>query len=119
MEIDGSPQTKKRENSVMPRELTNMEIEHVTKALTTESSSSFISAVKLYRRYSGKGLKECKKAVDDIVAELQRLEPDKYSYLSKRGKGCMAVLVLFLVITTLVVLLLTTNVLSAIISLLK
>lgn len=100
----------------MPRELTHMEIEHVTKALTTEDSSSYISAVKLYRKYSGKGLKECKTAVDDMVAELQRLEPEKYSYLSQRGKGCMVFLVLLLVITSLVVLLLTTNVFSAIIS---
>lgn len=87
----------------MPRELTHTEIENVTKALTTEDSSSFISAVKLYRKYSGMGLKECKAVVDDMVAELQRLEPEKYSHLSKRGRGCMAFLVLLLVITSLVV----------------
>ncbi len=98
----------------MFKEITGLEIEQVTKVLTEEDRYSYIYAVKLYRKYSGKGLKESKTAVDVIAAELQRLEPEKFSYLSRRGKGCIAVPVIILVIASLVVLLLTTDILPAV-----
>ena len=103
----------------MLKELTAKEVEQVTKVLTAGNRYSYIYAVKLYRKYSGKGLKESKTAVGVIVAELQRLEPEKFSYLSKRGKGCIAVTVIIFVIAGLVVLLLTTDLWPAITSLLK
>ncbi len=47
----------------MLKELTAIEIEQVTKVLTAKDRYSYINAVKLYRKYSGKGLKESKTAV--------------------------------------------------------
>ncbi len=100
----------------MLKEPTSVETEQVTRVLTAEGRYSYINAVKLYRKYSGKGLKESKTAVDVIVAELQRLEPEKFAYLSRQGKGCIPVSVIIFAIASLLVLLLATDLVSVVTS---
>jgi hypothetical protein len=47
-----------------------------------------IQAIKVYREYSGKGLKESKDFVESLEAELRAKEPGKF-VAPRAAKGCL------------------------------
>jgi ribosomal protein L7/L12 len=82
----------------MDRELTAKEIEHVTNEIKAGAGSGQLSAIKLYRKYSRKGLRESKEFVETLIAELQKQEPERFAHLTRNaGKGCAPVILAFLV----------------------
>lgn len=61
-----------------------------------------ISAIRLYREFSGKGLKESKEFVEALEAELRGKEPGKFT-ASPKGKGCLGMAIACLVSAVFVV----------------
>lgn len=53
-----------------------------------------IQAIKLYRQFTGQGLKESKEVIDGLGAELLRRDPVTYAALARTGKGCASLVVL-------------------------
>jgi hypothetical protein len=53
-----------------------------------------ISAIKLYRDFTGVGLKESKEVIDQRSGELLQRDPVTYAKLAKRGSGCASVIAL-------------------------
>ncbi len=60
------------------------------------ASGKKIEAIKLYREFTGKGLKESKEYVDEMISELIEHNPEKYSRLSSSGSGCRSTAVFFI-----------------------
>lgn len=101
----------------MPDELTLKETEQITEVLKKESDSSYLDAIRLCRKYSGWGLKECKQSVDSLVAELQAREPERYSHLAKKKDGCRTTVFLLLIAVCVILFLLITDTASNIMGL--
>jgi hypothetical protein len=57
------------------------------------ASGNKIGAIKLYRDYTGKGLKEAKDFIDLLVPQLIQKDPIKFANLAQQGKGCASVIV--------------------------
>ncbi|MEK7412064.1 MAG: ribosomal protein L7/L12 [Planctomycetota bacterium] len=74
----------------MPASLTPEQLQLVTTAL---DNGNVIEAIKLYRSFTGCGLKEAKDAVDQLRAEHDAKLPEG----QRRKSGCMGVIV-FLVL---------------------
>ena len=56
-----------------------------------------IGAIKMCREFTGWGLKESKKFVDNYVNDLIERDPEKYGHLmSAGGKGCFGIIALVL-----------------------
>ena len=51
-----------------------------------------IEAIKMYREFSGKGLRDSKEAVDMLAAELKKLHPEKF--VAQASQGCLVLLTL-------------------------
>ena len=51
-----------------------------------------IEAIKIYREFSGEGLKEAKDAMDTLEIELRQECPEKFHASAKGGCGAMIVL---------------------------
>ncbi|MBN1673479.1 MAG: ribosomal protein L7/L12 [Kiritimatiellae bacterium] len=52
-----------------------------------------IEAIKIYREATGKGLKEAKEFIDELVPRLQEQDPERYGNLTvSRGTGCAGVI---------------------------
>ncbi len=64
------------------------------------SSGSKISAIKIYREFTNKGLKESKEYVDGMISELMERDPDKYAKLSSSGSGCRSAAIFLLLISS-------------------
>lgn len=101
----------------MPEELTLKEMEKISEVLKKENDSSYLDAIKLCRKYSGWGLKECKQFVDSLIAELQAREPERYSYLTKKKDGCGTTIFLLLIAVCIILFLLITDTASDIMGL--
>ena len=48
-----------------------------------------IEAIKIYREFSGEGLKEAKQAMEKLEAELRQECPEKFGASTKAGCGAM------------------------------
>jgi len=56
------------------------------------ASGRKIEAIKLYREASGKGLKEAKEFIDELMPTLKKQHPKKYANVStSKGSGCASV----------------------------
>lgn len=53
-----------------------------------------IQAIKVYREYSGMGLKESKDFVESLETELRTQQPGRFT-APPAGKGCLGMLVVF------------------------
>jgi len=69
-------------------ELTTEQMQQITLAIAAGRN---IEAIKLYREFSGAGLKDSKDFIDSLAIELHEKDPDKYPALPT-GKGCLGVL---------------------------
>ncbi len=79
----------------MPTELTDEQVEEVAGAL---AAGSKISAIKLYREFTGTGLAEAKRFVDELVPKLKEQDPEKYAALSQKTAGCASVVLVCLAV---------------------
>jgi ribosomal protein L7/L12 len=70
------------------RRLTAPQTEQIEAALATGEK---ITAIKLYRDFTGTGLKESKDAIDRLAAELFRRDPATYAKLAPGRAGCASV----------------------------
>jgi ribosomal protein L7/L12 len=66
--------------------------EQVAQIESTLAAGRKIEAIKIYRKATGKGLKEAKDFVEVLIAKLIEQDPQRYAILSKaRGAGCASV----------------------------
>ncbi|MCD6588329.1 MAG: hypothetical protein J7K88_07245 [Candidatus Fermentibacteraceae bacterium] len=61
-------------------------------------------------------MKDCKQFVDSLVADMEFSDPEKYTYLSASEKGCNVRALLILAVVSLVIVLLTTELGSVVLS---
>lgn len=79
----------------MADRLTDEQIEKIMDELGAENK---IGAIKLYREFTGVGLKESKGFIDDHISGLIERDPEKYGHLaSAGGKGCASIAAVFLI----------------------
>jgi len=57
------------------------------------ASGNKIKAIKLYRIYTGKDLKESKDFIELLIVQLIQKDPSKFAKLTEQGKGCASVIV--------------------------
>ena len=62
-------------------------VEAITDAL---ESGQKIQAIKIYRDATGKGLKEAKEFVEQLIPSLIEKDPDRFAALNPKGAGCAA-----------------------------
>jgi hypothetical protein len=79
-------------------------IEEITQAL---ASGQKIQAIKLYREATGKGLKEAKEFIDQLIPALVEKDPERFSKLNSGASGCGSAVLLLAVLAGCVVLMLT------------
>ncbi len=60
-------------------------VDAITEAL---ESGQKIQAIKIYRDATGKGLKEAKEFVDQLIPSLIEKDPDRFAALNRQGAGC-------------------------------
>jgi len=84
----------------MAEELSAEQIQQISDSL---ASGSKIEAIKLYREFTGKDLKEAKDFVDALVPQLLQRDPQRYAKL-QQAKGCAGMLLLGVVCGGLVLL---------------
>ena len=81
----------------MDERLSQQSIEAIEQAI---ADGSKIEAIKIYREASGRGLKESKEFIEDLIPTLKEHDPEKYSKVSHSAispkKGCASVLVVCL-----------------------
>ena len=79
-------------------EPTQEQIEQIGDAL---ASGGKISAIKIYREVTGKGLKDSKEFIDKLVPALIEQNPEKYSKLASQGTGtgCASIILFCIGIT--------------------
>jgi hypothetical protein len=51
-----------------------------------------ITAIKLYREFTNKGLAESKEFIETLQAQLIQREPEKYAQFASSAKGCNPIL---------------------------
>lgn len=74
----------------MSQHLDPEQIEQISDLLATGRK---IEAIKLYREATGRGLREAKEFVEELVPRLKAQDPDRFANLSS-GYGCTSVFVL-------------------------
>ena len=77
----------------MAIELTTIQAGQIEAALARGEK---IAAIKLYREFTGVGLKDAKEAIDQRSGELFQRDPATYAKLAPRGAGCASVIALVL-----------------------
>lgn len=79
-------------------EPTKEQIEQIGDAL---AAGGRISAIKIYREVTGKGLKDAKDFIDTLIPALIEQDPEKYSKLTSQGtgSGCASVILVCIGIT--------------------
>lgn len=74
--------------------LTREQVEKIEEELNAENK---IEAIKIFRDFTGLGLKESKDNIEDHINHLIERDPDKYGHLLSQGRsGCFAVFIIFL-----------------------
>lgn len=71
----------------MSESLSDEEMEAVVEAL---AQGRKIEAIKIYREASGKGLRQAKEFIEDLIPKLVEKDPLKYEQIAKSGGGCAA-----------------------------
>ena len=83
----------------MDERLSQQSIEAIEQAI---ADGSKIEAIKIYREASGRGLKESKEFIEDLIPTLKEHDPEKYSKVSHSAvspsKGCASVVVMCLIL---------------------
>jgi len=69
----------------MAQELTHEQINQITDIL---ASGSKIEAIKMYRMFSGKDLKDSKDFIELLIPQLIQKDPVRFAKLAQQGKGC-------------------------------
>jgi len=73
--------------------LSREQIERIEEELNAENK---IDAIKIFREYTGVGLKESKDNIEDHIRNLIERDPEKYGHLLSRGaSGCFGIIILF------------------------
>jgi len=73
--------------------LNREQIERIEEELNAENK---IEAIKIFRDFTGQGLKESKDSIEGHIKDLIERDPEKYSHLLSQGRsGCFAILILF------------------------
>ena len=85
----------------MSEQLTQQQTETIADAL---AGGRKIEAIKLYREYSGNGLTEAKDFVEALEPELRKKDPARFAHAKAEGKGCAAMLVVWIAVVILAVL---------------
>jgi len=62
-----------------------------------------IGAIKLYRQFTGSGLVEAKRAVDDLEVDLRRQSPERFVGGAQKS-GCFGMVMMAVIVVVLVVL---------------
>jgi ribosomal protein L7/L12 len=76
----------------MPEELSDEQLEQVADAL---ANGNKIQSIKLYRAFTGKGLKEAKEFIDELIPKLKEHDPEKYARNLDKPAGCGTMVLLF------------------------
>ncbi len=78
----------------MADELRTEQMDRIMEELGAENK---IGAIKLYREFTGVGLKESKEFIENHINELIERDPEKYGHLAAAGgRGCASAAVLFI-----------------------
>ena len=64
--------------------------EQMRQIADTVATGTIIKAIKLYRQFSGAGLKDSKDFIESLAVELHEKDPEKYPAL-RTGKVCLGV----------------------------
>ncbi len=72
-------------------ELKPEDILEITSAL---AQGSKIAAIKIYREATGKGLKESKQFVDQLIPGLIEQDPERFAALTDSGIGCLQIVLI-------------------------
>ncbi len=62
-----------------------------------------ITAIKLYREFTGKGLAESKDFIEALHAQLIQREPEKYAKSAANAKGCSPLLIAIIGVVLIVI----------------
>jgi len=73
----------------MSAELTPQQTKQIEDAL---AAGSKIEAIKLYREFTGLGLRDASIHLDQLAAQLVQRDPAKYGKLMQKAKGCASVI---------------------------
>ena len=84
VDLAASPLTA--ENSFMPQPLSDEAMNSLTEALLQGNK---IAAIKIYRQFTGLGLKEAKEGVEELETTLRAKFPEKFTALPKNTSGCL------------------------------
>ena len=78
---------------MLEENLNKEQIERIEEELNAENK---IEAIKIFRDFTGQGLKESKENIEGHIKDLIKIDPEKYSHLLSQGRsGCFAILILF------------------------
>jgi hypothetical protein len=69
-------------------ELDSQTIADITESLAKENK---IEAIKKYRKATGKGLKESKEFIDQLIPGLVEKDPERFDTVAQNGSGCAGV----------------------------
>lgn len=72
-------------------------IEEVTRAL---ANGQKIEAIKIYKEATGKGLKEAKDFVEQLIPALMEKDPERFAKLGRSAAGCSSAAVLLVAVLT-------------------
>ncbi len=73
--------------------LNEEQIDRVEEELNAENK---IEAIKIFRDFTGLGLKESKDNIEGHIKDLIERDPEKYGHLLSKGStGCFAILIFF------------------------
>ncbi len=78
----------------MDEQPSQQEIEAISDAL---ASGRKIEAIKIYREATGKGLKEAKEFIEELIQKLEEHDPERFAKLSQSG-GCSSMVMLSIVL---------------------
>ena len=74
--------------------LNREQIERIEEELNAENK---IEAIKIFRDFTGQGLKESKDNIENHIKNLIERDPEKFGHLLSQGRsGCLGIVALFL-----------------------
>jgi hypothetical protein len=62
--------------------------EEILKITNSLAQGNKIAAIKIYREATGKGLKESKQFIDQLIPGLIEQDPERFAALTGSGAGC-------------------------------
>ena len=81
----------------MPDELTQEQLDRISAEL---EAGYKVKATDIYRKATGKGLREAKYFIDDVVEEMIERDPERYAHLASepRMSGCVEIIIAALIL---------------------